>query len=52
LNKGLSREHQGTGMGLPLVQKLVELMGGTIHVESISGQGSRFIITLPWETES
>jgi len=42
-----SREYQGTGLGLALVRRLVELHGGTIEFESDSGKGSRFTFTVP-----
>lgn len=38
---------QGTGLGMPIVKKLVELMGGTITVESELGKGTTFEINIP-----
>jgi PAS domain S-box-containing protein len=40
----LSKKHEGTGIGLALVQKVVERMGGKVGVESETGKGSRFWI--------
>lgn len=41
-----SRTHEGTGIGLALVQELVHLHLGTVRVESEVGRGTRFIVTL------
>ena len=42
-----SRTHEGSGIGLALVQELVKLHGGTIRVESVVGQGTTFVVTIP-----
>jgi PAS domain S-box-containing protein len=47
LDSRLSRQYSGTGLGLSLVQRMTDLHGGSISVESTPGQGSRFTITLP-----
>ncbi len=47
IDSGLSRAQEGTGLGLALVAKLVELHGGSVALESEPGKGSRFIIILP-----
>jgi len=49
LDGGLARKYEGTGLGLSLVARLTELLGGTISVESTLGKGSRFIVSLPGE---
>ena len=41
------RTHEGTGIGLALVQELVKLQGGSVRVESTLGRGSTFIVSIP-----
>ncbi len=48
LDSRLAREYAGTGLGLALVRRMTELHGGSVTVESRPGEGSRFVITLPW----
>lgn len=47
LDSGLTRRHDGTGLGLVLVARLTELHGGSVAVESQPGQGSQFTVALP-----
>jgi CheY-like chemotaxis protein/anti-sigma regulatory factor (Ser/Thr protein kinase) len=49
LDSSLSRQQSGTGLGLVLVQRMAELHGGSVTVESEPGKGSRFAISLPWK---
>jgi PAS domain S-box-containing protein len=43
-----SRSFEGTGIGLALVQELVRLHGGTVHVDGGLGQGTRFTVSIPF----
>ena len=48
---GLGRPFSGTGLGLSLVLRMVELHGGGLQVESAPGEGSRFTVRLPLAEE-
>ena len=43
-----SRTHEGSGIGLALVHELVKLHGGSVRTESIVGQGSTFVVSIPF----
>jgi len=45
-----SRKFGGTGLGLSIVRQLLELMGGSVRVDSRVGQGARFVVLLPVQT--
>jgi signal transduction histidine kinase len=50
VDSGLNRKYEGTGLGVPIAKSLVELQGGTFHIESEPGTGTRVTVTLPFET--
>jgi signal transduction histidine kinase len=49
LDASLERQYNGTGLGLALVKRLVDLHGGSIKAQSSFGAGSRFTLSLPWD---
>jgi signal transduction histidine kinase len=51
-DESLSRRYGGTGLGLPISKRLVELHGGDLRVSSMLGHGSIFYFTLPIATEA
>lgn len=48
-DESTSRKYGGTGLGLVISKNLIELMGGTLEVQSQAGAGSRFAFRLPFE---
>ena len=49
-DQSISRKYGGSGLGLSLVKELCELMGGSVEVQSVVGQGSTFRVHLPVQT--
>lgn len=47
VDSGLNRKYEGTGLGLPLTKKLMELHGGNINIESELGKGTVVTLTFP-----
>jgi len=45
--QGIATSYDGTGLGLPLVKRLVELQGGTVYLESEEGKGCKVTVFLP-----
>jgi PAS domain S-box-containing protein len=52
VDSGLDRKHEGTGLGLPLTKKLVELHDGSMDIYSKRRQGTSITVTLPKERVS
>jgi two-component system, cell cycle sensor histidine kinase PleC len=42
-----TRQHEGTGLGLPLARRLTELHGGSLHISSEKGRGTTASVVLP-----
>ena len=47
VESGLSRKHEGTGLGLPLCRALIEVHGGALSLQSDLGAGTAITVTLP-----
>src|SRR5690606_9564203 len=52
VNSGVERETTGTGIGLNITKRLIELHDGEIKVESELGKGTKFSFTLPMSKET
>ena len=48
-NSGIARRYGGTGLGLPISRRFVEMMGGSINVHSQLGKGSCFRVEIPFD---
>ncbi len=46
-NSRISRDHGGTGLGLSIVRSFTALLGGSVQVSSVFGQGTTFSVTIP-----
>lgn len=47
VDQGLARKHQGTGLGLAISNRIAQLHGGQLSVQSEEGKGSTFTLTMP-----
>ena len=51
VDSSYGRQYEGTGLGLPLTKRLVELHGGDLYLHSKEGEGTEIILTIPLDTE-
>ncbi len=51
IDTGLARKREGTGLGLSICKKILDMMGGSVTVESALGEGSTFTVYLPQKTK-
>jgi signal transduction histidine kinase len=51
LDTGTARRYEGTGLGLSVCKRILDMLAGTIRVESQFGKGSTFTVTLPLKPE-
>jgi signal transduction histidine kinase len=52
LDSSNTRSYGGSGVGLYIVKKFIDLLGGKIEVDSALGEGSTFIVTLPQDVSA
>jgi len=52
IDSTLARKYKGTGLGLPLTRKLIEIMGGTFNIQSETGKGTTVVVCLPKEAKN
>ncbi len=51
-DQSVSRRYGGSGLGLSISKRFIEMMGGEIQVSSVPGQGSRFVFTITFSSDS